>query len=42
MSDIAVYSLWRDSEPHIQRTLKQLEDLESLPDLLFLRERLKR
>ena len=35
MSDIAVYSLWRDSEPHIQRTLKQLEDLESLPDLSF-------
>ena len=31
MSDtIAVYSLWRDSEPHIERTLKQFEDLESL------------
>lgn len=27
---IAVYALWRDSEPHIQRTLSQLEDLESL------------
>tara|TARA_B100000131_G_C18116713_1_gene611525 strand:- start:1519 stop:2325 length:807 start_codon:yes stop_codon:yes gene_type:complete len=27
---IAVYSLWRDSEPHIDRTLKQFEDLESL------------
>lgn len=27
---IAVYSLWRDSEPHIKRTLSQLEDLESL------------
>src|SRR6056300_1165218 len=27
---IAVYSLWRDSEPHIYRTLSQLEDLESL------------
>lgn len=27
---IAVYSLWRDSEPHIHRTLSQLEDLESL------------
>ena len=35
MSDIAVYSLWRDSEPHINRTLKQLEDLESLSDLSF-------
>jgi hypothetical protein len=27
---ISVYSLWRDSEPHIHRTLRQLEDLESL------------
>ena len=27
---IAVYSLWRDSEPHIHRTLSQLEDLEAL------------
>jgi hypothetical protein len=27
---IAIYSLWRDSEPHINRTLGQLEDLESL------------
>lgn len=27
---ISVYSLWRDSEPHIHRTLSQLEDLESL------------
>ena len=27
---IAVYALWRDSEPHIQRSLSQLEDLESL------------
>lgn len=27
---ISVYSLWRDSEPHIYRTLRQLEDLESL------------
>jgi len=27
---IAVYSLWRDSENHIKRTLSQLEDLESL------------
>jgi hypothetical protein len=27
---IAIYSLWRDSEPHINRTLSQLEDLESL------------
>lgn len=27
---IAVYALWRDSEPHIKRTLSQLEDLESL------------
>ena len=27
---IAVYSLWRDSEPHLSRTLSQLEDLESL------------
>jgi len=27
---IAVYALWRDSEPHIQRTLSQLEDLETL------------
>lgn len=27
---IAVYSLWRDSEPHIHKTLSQLEQLESL------------
>lgn len=27
---ISVYSLWRDSEPHIHRTLRQLEGLESL------------
>jgi hypothetical protein len=27
---IAVYSLWRDSEPHIHKTLAQLESLESL------------
>jgi len=27
---IAVYSLWRDSEPHIYRTLSQLENLEKL------------
>ena len=27
---IAVYSLWRDSEPHLSKTLSQLEDLEDL------------
>ena len=27
---IAVYALWRDSQSHIQRTLNQFEDLESL------------
>ena len=27
---IAVYSLFRDSEPHLARTLAQFEDLESL------------
>jgi hypothetical protein len=27
---IAIYSLWRDSEPHIHRTLSQFEDLELL------------
>ncbi|MCP4923839.1 MAG: glycosyltransferase family 2 protein, partial [bacterium] len=27
---ICVYALWRDSEPHLERTLEQLEDLERL------------
>jgi glycosyltransferase involved in cell wall biosynthesis len=27
---VSVYSLWRDSEPHIYKTLSQLEDLEKL------------
>jgi len=33
---VSVFSLWRDSESYIQRTLKQLESLEqNNPEILF-------
>lgn len=32
---VSVFCIWRDSEAHIQKTLKQLEDLESLGDFEF-------
>ena len=33
---VSVFSLWRDSESYIQRTLKQLENLEqNNPEILF-------
>ncbi len=32
---VSVFCIWRDSEPHIHQTLKQLEDLESLQDFEF-------
>lgn len=33
--NISVFCIWRDSEKHIYKTLKQLEDLESLKDFNF-------
>jgi hypothetical protein len=35
LTSISVFCIWRDSEPHIKRTLKQLEDLESLNGFSF-------
>lgn len=32
---ISVFCIWRDAEKHIHRTLKQLEDIESLSDYEF-------
>lgn len=32
---VSVFCIWRDSEPHIHRTLKQLDDLERLDNFEF-------
>lgn len=35
ITKISVFCIWRDSEEHINKTLKQLENLESLSDFEF-------